>query len=66
MKNVRLAIKQFILSYEGDEKITQKLIAANISKCRHTIVNHWDSELNELKKQYNKKLKIKSFYESNT
>ena len=57
MKNIRLAIKLFILAYQGKEKITQKLIAENIGRCRHTIVNHWDDDLNELKKQYNKKLK---------
>lgn len=57
MKNIRLAIKLFILAYQGKEKITQKLIAENIGRCRHTIVNHWDDDLNELKKRYNKKLK---------
>jgi hypothetical protein len=60
MKNIRLAIKLFILSYNGKEKLTQKIIAENIGRCRHSIVNHWDSELNELKKQYNKKLKNES------
>lgn len=60
MKNIRLAIKLFILNYQGKEKITQKLIAENIGKCRHSIINHWDTELNELKKQYNKKLKNES------
>jgi hypothetical protein len=60
MKNIRLAIKLFILSYQGKEKLTQKIIAENIGRCRHSIVNHWDSELNELKKQYNKKLKNES------
>lgn len=60
MKNIRLAIKLFILNYQGKEKITQQLIAENIGKCRHSIINHWDTELNELKKQYNKKLKNES------
>jgi hypothetical protein len=60
MKNIRLAIKLFILAYDGKEKLTQKIIAENIKRCRHSIVNHWDSELNELKKQYNKKLKNES------
>lgn len=60
MKNIRLAIKLFILNYQGKEKITQKLIAENIGKCRHSIINHWDTELNELKKQYNKKIKNES------
>jgi hypothetical protein len=59
MKNIRLAIKQFILSYDGKEKLTQNLIGQNIGRCRHSIVNHWDSELKELTKNYNKKLKIK-------
>ena len=54
MKNIRLAIKLFILSYDGKEKLTQKIIGENIGRCRHTIVNHWDSELNEMKKNVNK------------
>lgn len=60
MKNIRLAIKLFILSYDGKEKLTQKIISENIGRCRHSIVNHWDDTLNEMKKNYNKNLKNES------